>query len=355
MSTPVIAQPVVSEPSQLTASWLTGALRAGGHAGARVDHVTVERVGSGQMASCYAVRLVGDGVPARLLAKLPNPDPAARPMAAGAYRKEVQFYAEIAPTVEVRTAQCHYGAMDEESSSFTLLLEDLSPAVQGDQVAGCTPEQARAAAVNLAGLHGPRWCDPSLLDIDGYQLSEPEDAELLAGLAPDALHRFLDALGDRLDENDRQTLADTMDVIAAWSLGRTERFGLVHGDYRLDNMLYSPTSGEVTAVDWQTLSLGLPARDLAFFVGTGLSIDDRRRHEHDLVAAYHAALTSYGVEGHSLDECWDDYRFSMLQGPLISVFGCAYGTRTARGDDMFVTMVQRSCAAVRDLGTLDLV
>ena len=29
------------------------------------------------------------------------------------------------------------------------------------------------------------------------------------------------------------------------------------------------------------------------------------------------------------------------------------GSRTDRGDDMFVAMITRSCAALRDLGTLD--
>jgi hypothetical protein len=45
----------------------------------------------------------------------------------------------------------------------------------------------------------------------------------------------------------------------------------------------------------------------------------------------------------------------MLQGILVSVFGCAYGARTDRGDRMFAVMVERTAAAVRDLGTLALV
>jgi hypothetical protein len=45
----------------------------------------------------------------------------------------------------------------------------------------------------------------------------------------------------------------------------------------------------------------------------------------------------------------------MLQGPLVATFGCAFGTRSERGDRMFATMVARSCAAIRELGTLALV
>ena len=45
----------------------------------------------------------------------------------------------------------------------------------------------------------------------------------------------------------------------------------------------------------------------------------------------------------------------MVQGPLVAVFGYAYGTRTERGDRMFAAMAQRACAAIRDLDTLALV
>mgnify|MGYP006147111749 CR=1 FL=1 len=84
---------------------------------------------------------------------------------------------------------------------------------------------------------------------------------------------------------------------------------------------------------------------------TVLVVDDER----DLVDAYHRRLVALGVEGYPAEECWDDYRFGMLQGPLVTVFGQAYGTRTERGDRMFAVMTSRCCAAIRDLGTLELV
>ena len=81
----------------------------------------------------------------------------------------------------------------------------------------------------------------------------------------------------------------------------------------------------------------------------------RREVERDVVAAYHARLVELGVDGYDLDACWDDYRFAQLQAPLVAAFGCAYGQRTERGMRMFAAMVRRAAAAIRDLGTLDLV
>ncbi|WP_280505520.1 oxidoreductase family protein [Nocardia farcinica] len=108
-------------------------------------------------------------------------------------------------------------------------------------------------------------------------------------------------------------------------------------------------SAIVTAVDWQTLGLALPARDLSFFIGTSLDPDRRRAHEQALVEEYHRTLRAIGVTDYSLEQCWQDYIFALPQGPLITVFGAAFGAVTARGDEMFAVMTRRSCAAIREL------
>ena len=96
--------------------------------------------------------------------------------------------------------------------------------------------------------------------------------------------------------------------------------------------------------------------DLAYLLGTGLESDLRAAHEEELVEAYRLALGTHGVDLDAVTrrQAWDDYRLAMLQGPLVTVFGCAYGTRTERGDAMFAAMARRSARAIRELGTLDL-
>ena len=336
---------------ELTTTWLSEAL------GREVTGLTSTPVGTGQMGSCFRVALRGDpGLPATVLLKLPADDPGVRAMVAGAYRAEVRFYTDLASTVSVHVPACHFTSEVAEDGTFAMLLEDLAPAEQGDQVAGCTPAQARAAAVNLAGLHGPRWCDPSLLEVDGLNLNGPEDAALLASVHGPATETFLTQLGDAVSPATREILLGCVEVAEQWSLARQERYGLVHGDYRLDNLTFSADDPDtVWAVDWQTLSLGLPARDLSYLIGTGLPVELRREHEREVVAAYHHALAGHGVEGYSFEQAFDDYRFALLQGPLVSVFGCAYGARSERGDAMFTAMVERSCAAMRDHDTLAMV
>ena len=342
---------VVCLPAELTSAWVSRVLER------PVEVVSVSPVGTGQIGACYRVALAGAdepaGAPTSLLAKLPAADPGTREMLAGVYRGEVRFYADLAATVAVSVPTCHHAAMRPGTGEFTLLLEDLAPAEQGDQLGGCTVDEARAAVVNLAGLHGPRWCDPSLVQVEGLAINGPDDAAILAELYGPATETFLEGLGPLLAEEDADTLRGCVAVAEGWALARADRFALVHGDYRLDNLMFG-SGGRVWAVDWQTLSLALPARDLAYVVGTGLDVEDRRRGEAELVAAYHAALLGHGVTDYSAELCWEDYRFAMVQGPLVAVFGYAYGTRTERGDRMFAAMARRACAAIRDLDTLSL-
>jgi hypothetical protein len=328
----------------ITPPWLGGVLNG------RVDELAMEPIGTGQIGSVYRLSLTGSGVPPRLVAKLPLADPAARAMLGGTYRTEVLFYRDIAGTVGIRTPHCHHAEIDPETFDFVLLLEDLAPAVQGDQLAGCSVARARDCVAGLAGLHGPRWCDASLLDVDGLTRPDASDAATLAEVYGPAVEIFIDRFPDRLSPADKDTLRGTVDAVGPWLTGRAERFGLVHGDYRLDNLLFPPAGVPIT-VDWQTLTVGLPARDLSYFLATSLSVDDRRTHERDLVARYHDALLAHGVRDYPFDLCWGDYRFALLQGPLIIVLGCAYGTPTDRGDAMFLAMTARACTAIRDHST----
>jgi hypothetical protein len=120
-------------------------------------------------------------------------------------------------------------------------------------------------------------------------------------------------------------------------------------------MLFDPDRTMVTIVDWQTLGVGLPARDLAYFAGTSLLPETRSLADHDLVTAYHSELSAYGVTEYDRATCWRDYRVGMLQVPLLTTLGFAFAISTDRGDDMMLVVLERGCRAIRELGSLDLV
>jgi hypothetical protein len=339
----------------ITPEWTTAILEKNGIA-ATVGQVTTEAVGTGQMGSCYRLFIAYDAGhgPDRLIVKLPATDPQSRAAGQLGYRCETTFYREVANRVQVQIPQCYFAAMNERGDGFTLVLEDLAPAQQGDQIAGCSIDQARAAAVNVAGLHAPTWNDSSLRELDWLIPDLTANAEVAAPFLVGATEQFLDRYAVTRDT--AATLHRFADRFVDWATARPEPFALLHSDYRLDNLLFAQSDAPrpVVAVDWQVLMVGSPLRDVAFLVATGLSTENRRAGEKGIIDAYHRRLIELGVDGYSAERCWKDYRYGLFQGPFITVLGAFVAQPTARGDEMFTVMAERSSAAITDLDAMSL-
>ncbi len=348
--------PVLDSAADVTPEWITQAFQAAG-IDATVTEVSVAPVGTGQMADSSRITLTYSDesvdAPPSVVGKFPSTDPNSRSAGgSGGYAREVGFYQEITPMVEGRTPVSYY-AQAGEPEEFTLILEDMAPAEQGDQLGGCSIEHAEAALVNLAGFHGPLWNSeflnhPSMGgNSDGALL-----AEFMAAFTPEFVTRY----ADRLSDEDKEMATEFAGRVIAWDQFDTGFNSIVHGDYRLDNLLFGTTDAcpPVTTVDWQTFRPGPPLRDTAYFLGSSLEPDVRAAHEADLVRVYHEALLSYGVTDYSFDQCWNDYRLGSLQGPLITILGSIGVKQTERGDNMFMVMIRRAGEQVRHLDALSL-
>jgi len=348
-------QTIPRGPSDVTPEWLGSVLRAD------VRGVAITPIGTGQTGATYRVSATYQNdtdLPATFAVKLPAQDDTVRERVALGYRSEVEFYTDVAAHVRIPVPGCFFSDISDSGADFVLVLADMAPAVQGDQIAGCTPQEAALAVEALAGLHGPSWCDPAWLGLTAISMPKPGDEAAAKGLGDVSVMAAditIDKLGARMSADDQETLGTAMGLVTPWLLAEPERFALMHGDYRLDNMLFDPDRTRITVVDWQTVGLGLPARDLAYFTATSLAPETRAEIERDLVGRYHEALLGYGVTGYDADSCWRDYRLGVLQAPLLSSLGLAFAASTGRGDDMMLAMFHRGCRAIRELGTLDLV
>jgi aminoglycoside/choline kinase family phosphotransferase len=165
----------------------------------------------------------------------------------------------------------------------------------------------------------------------------------------------IDRLGSRISPQDQETLVAAMSSVTPWLRAEPQRYALMHGDYRLDNMLFDPDRTRITVVDWQTVGIGLPARDLAYFTATSLEPGLRSQIERGLVETYHRALLDYGITDYDTETCWRDYRLGMVQAPLLVALGTAFAATTDRGDEMMLVMLSRGCQAIRELETLELI
>lgn len=348
------APSIPSTPADITPHWLGTAL------GADVESVEAQPIGTGQTGATYRLRVTyatDTELPQTFAVKLPSQDDTVRERVALGYRSEHAFYTGIAEHVKVPIPQSFYCDISDDGGDIVLLLADMAPAVQGDQIAGCDAVEAELAVRAIAGLHAPTWCDPQWAEYPGLAMSMPntDAAKGLGDVAVMATQITLDRLGAEMTEENRRTATEAMALTTPWLLAEPNRFSLMHGDYRLDNLLFTPDRSRITVVDWQTLGAGLPARDLAYFTATSLLPDQRAELDEPLVAAYHDELLRFGVTDYDLDACWRDYRLGLLQAPLITTLGCAFASNTERGDEMMRVMLERGCQAIRELGSIDLI
>jgi hypothetical protein len=342
---------IADTPDKLTTDWLSDALEDD------VTDVRVEPVGTGQMCDSVRLHLTyrGNNVrPATVIAKLPAADETSRATALNlrSYEIEVRFYQQLAPELPIRTPRILYSDIDTATASFVLLMEDLAPARPGDQLAGCSVPEATIAIDELVKLHAPRWGDPKL---SGYEWlhRDPEASRIfLLGMLPvfwnDFRERYADRLGDHVHEAGDALFGHLERYLSANDDGS---WTVVHGDYRLDNLLFGRAEGGVpiAVVDWQTCAHGAGLNDVAYFLGAGLILSDRRGHERDLVRRYHEGLVAAGVRGYDFDRCWTDHRRGTWSGLIMAVAASMLVERTDRGDEMFMAMAHRHARHALDL------
>lgn len=345
----------VSGGHDLTADFLSRAL-ASQLAGAAVDAVRAEPVGTGQVSDSFRLRLSYDGpaaLPPTMIAKVPAADQASRGAARAfrTYEIEASFYDQLACDLPVALPACYYAAYDPEPDEYIVLLEDMAPAMPGDQLAGIGATEAAAAISELAALHAAGWASQALAALPWLNRSSPDSAALLAGAVTGLYPGFRDRYAARLEPATLALIEDFLphsaDYVAATDQPRT----IVHGDFRADNLLFGPVRPVV--LDWQTCSFGAGTGDLSYFLGSSLPVPLRQQHEESLVRHYRSALTDRGVEL-SWNDCWNGYRRHAFSGLVMDIIAAMVVQQTERGDQMFTAMADRHARHAVDLDALDL-
>lgn len=346
--------PLVSNPQALDSHWLNQMLAHIGYPG-QVAAVHSEAIGTGQTAHSerFVLTLEGQPDPLSFVGKFPSPDATSRATGHnhGSYMSEVCFYQQLASTVAVTLPKLVYTDINPDNSDFVLLLEDAAPAQQGDQLAGCDAKAASAVLYQAAALHAPRWGDASLAG-HGF-LNGADGSQPLTSAVVDALwQQFLARYAQRLPAD---IIAVGETLVAGWSSYSQPYTGpktLIHGDFRLDNLLFDVHSDgvvKVTVVDWQTVGLGCAAHDVAYFLGSSFTPEVRRDLEPSLLAEYLEQLQRRGIQDYSYEQLWFDYRRYSYAGYFMAVIASILVEQTPRGDDMFMLMAMRHGQQVIDL------
>ncbi|MEO6795257.1 MAG: phosphotransferase [Mycobacterium sp.] len=349
MQTHSDSEPLES-PSDLTTEWLTRVLD-----GPTVTDFRAERIGTGQMSECYRVTLSypeGCAGPPSVVLKVAASDPTSRQtgLTLRLYQREVGFYTDIAPRLSGPVAHCYHAAIDTDTGIFDLVLQDAAPAVPGDDISGATIDQALLAVSELGRMHSSL---PSDLDLAGAAWLSQEAAPISQAVLGALYAGFLDRYEALITEEHR-TICDRLvagfDAYLAAEAQQPQ--GLVHGDYRLDNMLFGEPGAvrALTVVDWQTVTWAPASIDLAYFLGCALPTEVRRTHFDALIEAYLSG------RGPAADITGADVREGVRRqsffGVMMAVVSSMLVGQTERGDEMFMTMLSRHCAQVLDTDAL---
>lgn len=337
-------------PEQVTAAWLSKVLDAS------IEGMEWRPIGTGQVGDSYrlTVTITGEAETRTFAAKFAAADATSRGTAAmfGLYRKEVAFYREVAGKLHARTPGVHFAEVSEDGAGCLLLFEDLGPARQGDQVGGCTIADARLAIDQAVATHGPSWRREDIL---GKDWIEPVSglADALIPAYGQAQKVFRERYARELEPEFMAVCEGLAELAPQWFKRPTERLSVIHGDFRLDNMLFDIKSGaeSIAILDWQTVSAGNPLTDVGYFLGCGIGAALRESHESELLAAYRDGMAKYGVNFQEPD-FKRDYRVGALHGVATAVFSAAHVERTERGDANFLSMARGACALAHDADSL---
>lgn len=342
---------LIERPTDLTADWLTEVIGEGA-----VADFTVDRIGTGQMSECYRITpryADGDAGPTSVVLKVAAADPNSRQTgrAMGLYEREVRFYADIAPGLDGPVAPCYHSAYDADTGAFDLLLADAAPATVGDEIRGATAEEAMLVMRQLGLVHGPLLGERAPGNASSLDRDSPVNQGLITALYAGYIERYRDQIAPE-HRHVCERLVESFDAYMAAENEAGRPRGLIHGDFRLDNMLFGREGADrpLTVVDWQTVTWGPAFTDVAYFLGGSLPVAQRREHYDALLAAYHEALGPDSCV--TLDEVRDGVRHQSFFGVLMAIVSPMLVARTDRGDEMFMAMISRHCQHVLDTDAL---
>jgi len=348
-------------------AWLTATFRTEGLLpdGSTVRIVDRSPVGDGSNWICDVARLRlevdGDpgSVPASLVAKVPVEDEVVRSMLGPVclYEREGLFFQHAAPFLGDAVPRVWLVAENTGADEHLLLIEDLVDGRFGDQLAGCTADEAEMALRTLARLHGRFWESSELASFDWLRPIGFPDSSLGAQLYTGSLAAFRKSFGHLLDPANEvvvATLADHSGAILERLLAGPNT--VTHFDYRLDNLFF--TNGpdpEVRMIDFQTSCRSGPGYDVGLFLSQSIDTDVRRAHEDRLLGAYLDELRACGVDDYTADDLHLAYRYGVLYGWLTPVFVTSnLDMSNQRALDMWTAVIGRSQAAMADLRVAEL-
>ncbi|KAH7028952.1 kinase-like domain-containing protein [Microdochium trichocladiopsis] len=270
------------------------------------------------------------------------------------FRLEVFFYAHIAPKVPMRLPQVYYTGTDTVNGQGLFIMQDMTAmgATYGSTLEPWRPERVRAGVKQLALLHAHGWgtTDANVASRFPWYEASSFRAVLESMWAPEHWQGryFSDACPPVHEE-----LKDRARVVAAfhtlWRTSDARLQTMCHGDPHLNNT-YMTADGRPGFIDWQGMHPNSALHDVVYFITGAMEVEDRRKHERELLGAYLGDLAEAGGPRFAVDDVWDEFRRQQLHG-----FVWSLTPPTMQPREVVDTFSARHAAAIKDHGSLELI
>ena len=373
---------IPQEGIDFTADWFTDLFQE--QYGAAVLDVSREVIGTGVgfvgeihrcLLSWDANR---DDLPASVIVKVPSKLPLNRSLGEGLqlYEREVTAYQELSSDMGLPMPNVLYSAMDDDPTPwlesvinflftrlplggvswltvkflelasknpklrrYVLVLEDISDARPPSQVEGGSLDDALISLATLAKFHAHHWMSEKSIAVSNRIWAVNRLPKVIQASYARNREEFVSRFGDLVGDEKMKVIDDAQgrleDLLAP--LAR-DPWTLLHGDYRLDNIMFRP-NGEIVVIDYQLLCKGRPGWDVTYFITTALSAD-HKSEEEKMLKHYHETLLLEGITNYSYQDLVDDVELTkLLLAHRLVGSRDAFDTELQNSDETFVDVL----------------
>jgi hypothetical protein len=262
--------------------------------------------------------------PTSIIAKLPSNNAMRQGMSqqTGMFSREKCFYNKLAYHDAINVPKLFF--LDGEQQS--IILEDLGIYRTGDQISGYIAQEAISVAENLHKFH-KYW----LGEATYYDYLPIIENPRIVNILPDIIRQgFTNA------KNYFPDILRNIEASIVWLLANlkptakllSQHETMLHGDLRMNNILFDDGEGFHALLDWQLLARGNPLVDIAYFLSQSGDAEERNEAEQQVLPMYQNLLNLND------DEMLSMYYKSAIWGIIIplAVF--------ATGDDIPEPMLE---------------
>ncbi|TFG77410.1 MAG: DUF1679 domain-containing protein [Thermodesulfobacteriales bacterium] len=302
---------------EITSEWITHALKEGGYLkNASVKSIEKKVIGdaTGFLSSVVQVKIEYDleekDAPASVVVKIEPEEGGFKDFGdeLNAFQREIHFYRDVAANLSIRLPELYYAV--DKPPAFSMVMEDLSSYIPGDQVVGMHEQQVMTTVEEIARIQAQYWNNEAL-----EKLTWMPDTNSMGDDYADKWESFVEHYGYCLDDKGRE-LCGKLARFIDWKKAEIQKRQktIVHSDLREDNLLFPPSGSNdsILIIDWQLAVRNIGAFDVARLMGGSELPKERKGHQFEVLKRWHYTLIEHGVTNYPWEDAVYDFRLGTL-------------------------------------------